>query len=100
MKITLEITGDNECTDSPWWAIVDPQKNMRRDLATAAFQITGPYFSRKEAEDFLELTHYNFSSRAKVWCFSGYHSYQYKMACRQAEKGLWTRIKEVFHVHR
>lgn len=86
MKIEIEITGDNEGTDSPWWAIVDPQQNMRKKLSTAAFQITGPYFSRKEAEDFLAATRYNFSKRAGVWCFSGYHSYKYKMACRKANR--------------
>lgn len=94
MRITLEVTGDCEGTESPWWAIVDPRQNMRCDLAEAAFQITGPYFSRKEAEDFLELTHYNFSKRAKVWCFSGCHSSQYKWACRKAQWSWHRRVKE------
>jgi hypothetical protein len=85
MKIEIEISGDNEATDSPWWMIVDPTQNMRMDLATAAFQITGPTRSSKEAEDQLSTTHYNYSRRAKVWCASGYHSRQYKLACRKAE---------------
>lgn len=86
MKITVDVTGDNEATESPWWAIVDPKQNMAKDLNMAASQITGPFFSRAEAEDFLKATHYNFSKRAAVWCFSGYYSRQYKEACRTAAK--------------
>lgn len=86
MKITVDVTGDNEATSSPWWAIVDPNQNMRADLAWAAGQITGPFFSRKEAEAQLKATRYNYSKRANVWCFSGCHSGQYDKAYRAAEK--------------
>lgn len=85
MKIEVDVTGDNEATAYPWWAIVDPAQNMRADLAHAAGQITGPFFSRAEAEGFLKATRYNFGKRAKVWCFSGTYSHQYREAFRAAE---------------
>lgn len=84
MKITLEVSEDCEATESPWWAIVDPSQNMRAGLACAAGQITGPFFSRAEAEAQLKLTRYNYGKHANVWCFSGYHSRQYKEALRNA----------------
>lgn len=86
MKITVEVTGDNECTDSPWWAVVDPAQNMRAEVAIAAGQISGPFFSRAEAEDYLKSRHYDYSNRAVVWCFSGYHSTQWKEGMRRAIK--------------
>lgn len=85
MKIIIEVSEANEGTDSPWWAIIDPKQNMGKDLGWAAGQVTGPFFSRQEAEDELKATHYNYGRRARVWCFSGYHSRQYKIAVRAAE---------------
>jgi len=101
LKISLEISEANECTSFPWWVIVDPLKNMRLDVDTAAAQIEGPFFSREEAEAELKATHYNYSKRACVYCMSGYHSRQYKEAYKKAGYGsLIDRIKEVFHVNR
>lgn len=96
MKIEVDVTGDNEATAYPWWAIVDPAQNMRADLAHAAGQITGPFFSRDEAEGFLKATRYNFSKRAKVWCFSGTYSYQYREAFRAAEKRQQEPVRYVY----
>ena len=84
MKIEIEVSEDNEATSYPWWFICDPRQNMSADLATAAGQITGPFFSREEAEAQLKATHYNYSKRAKVWCASGYHSRRYKEALQAA----------------
>lgn len=83
MKIELNISDKNEGTCSPWWAIVNPSQNMSLDIDIAASQITGPFFSREEAQEFLDRTRYNFSKRAVVYCFSGYHSNQYKEALRK-----------------
>lgn len=85
MKITVEVTGDNEGTASPWWAVVDPHQNMRADLAAAAGQITGPFFSRAEAEGYLKRRRHAYSKRARVWCFSGYYSDQWHEGSRKAE---------------
>lgn len=87
MKIEIEIDeSDNEGTSYPWWFICDPRQNMRADLAEAAMSIRGPFFSRKEAEDELKATRYNYSKRAQVWCGSGYHSRSYKAAIQAVDK--------------
>jgi hypothetical protein len=80
MKIEIEVSEKNEGTRAPWWAIIDPTQNMRCDIFEAARQITGPYFSREEAQGFLDATRYNFSARARVFCFSGCYSRQYDKA--------------------
>lgn len=91
MRITIEVSEDRECTDSPWWVIVDPQQNMRRNVDLAAACIEGPFFSRQEAEDELRTTHYNYSKRACVYCMSGYHTRQYKAAWRKFDERLIDR---------
>lgn len=92
MNITLTVSEDNECTESPWWVIVDPHQNMGCDPHYAAEMVTGPFFSRKEAQDFLTATRYNFGPRAVVYCKSGYYSHQYKWACRLAQMPWHRRI--------
>lgn len=47
---------------------------MGKDIHEAGAQITGVFFSRKDAQDFLIRTRYNFSSRAAVYCLSGCYS--------------------------
>jgi len=83
MKIELEVSEDNEATDSPYWLILEPQQNMILSINMLAGQITGPFFSRKSAQNFLDRTRYNFTSRALVYCCSGYNSQQYKEAIRE-----------------
>lgn len=65
---------DPESTSYPYWVIVDPTQNMGKDVDVAAAQITGVFFSRADAEDFLIRTRYNFSPRAAVYCMSGCYS--------------------------
>ncbi len=98
MKIKLDIDlENNEGTDSPYWLIIDPRwlpkSEVKNDpeqaVHSVAGMITGPFFSRKEAEMHLQGRHYAFGKDAKVYCCSGYWSYQYKTACRDA------RIKQV-----
>ena len=78
---TLRIA-DNEATESPYWLILDPKQNMDCDIHALAGQISGPFFSRKDAEAYLKAKRYNFSARAKVYCHSGYASMKYKTLCR------------------
>jgi hypothetical protein len=89
MKITIELSERNEGTSAPWWSIIDPRQNLRLGvdgIYNVASMITGPFFSRQEAENFLQATHYNFSKHAKVFCHSGCYSRQYSEAVRNAER--------------
>lgn len=67
----------NEATRAPYWMILDPVQNMGCDIHLLACQITGPFFSRDDAESFLQRTRYNFSERARVYCLSGHNSAKY-----------------------
>ena len=87
IKIELEVSKENEGTESPWWIIIDPRQNFNTNdngLYAVASMITGPFFSRESAQEFLDRTHYNFSKNAKVYCHSGYYSDEYKSALRKA----------------
>ena len=77
MKIEIEVSDENEATESPWWIIIDPRQMMKPDCFHVANMITGPFFSRKEAEDHLKYRRHAFSKRAVVYCHSGYNSGQY-----------------------
>ena len=68
---------DHESTSFPFWTIIDPSQNFKtgnQGLHNIAGMITGVFFSRKDAEDFLTATSYNFSKNAKVYCHSGHNS--------------------------
>ncbi len=99
-QITINITGDNEGTESPWWVLIDPRAiqtmmegcaehgevpSADRILSSIAFSIEGPFFSRKEGEDYLKARAYDYSKNAGVWCSSGYRSAQYRNAIRAAD---------------
>ena len=89
MKITLEVSEENEGTRAPWWMIVKPQQNFHtcnRGIANIAMGITGPFFSREEAEKELEGRRYYYGKNAKVWCASGHASRQYCKAWEKAER--------------
>jgi hypothetical protein len=77
---------DNEATAAPYWLIIDPAQNMRCDIHAAALQITGPFFCRQDAANHLEARNYAFSSRARVYCASGYWSQKYKDLCRTMDQ--------------
>ena len=80
MKIEIEVSEKNESTRAPWWMIVDPRQNFKTDEKGAyaiARMITGPFFSRKEAEDALKRKRYNYGKGALVWCASGFLTQQY-----------------------
>lgn len=89
MKITLEVSEKDECTDSPWWIIIDPRQIMRTDKEACyaiASMITGPFFSREDAQNYLDGRRYAFGKNAVVYCHRGYHSEQYKKAIREAQE--------------
>ena len=64
MKLEIEVSEETEATAEPWWLIIDPRQMLSLSCHTVASMITGPFFSREEAEDFLKRTRYNFSKRA------------------------------------
>ena len=78
---------NNEGTAEPYWLILDPSQNMSCDIYVLANQITGPFFSRKDAQEHLENRAYAYSSKARVFCHSGYWSKKYKDYYREIMKG-------------
>lgn len=76
-----------EATAYPWWAIVDPRQVMRlsggHGLARTAGAITGLFFSREAAQDYLDSHRYNYGPHAAVWCFSGHASREYRDLCEE-----------------
>jgi hypothetical protein len=74
----ITITGGNDCTNYPWWAIVDPRQMMKASVHDAAAMITGPFFSRAAAEQVLQARRYHFGKHAVVFCFSGHMSPDYR----------------------
>jgi len=82
IEIKLKVSTKNECTESPWWIIIDLHQMFRLDVCDVASMITGPFFSREEAQEHLERRHYAYSEYAKVYCHSGYYSPQYTKAVR------------------
>ena len=82
---TLKNT-DNEATSAPYWLIIDPRQMMSPDCYAVAGMITGPFFSREDAQNHLEQRRYSFSKRAVVYCHSGYWSSKYKDLCSSIGK--------------
>ena len=69
---------DNEATYAPYWIIIDPRYATSRDPYAIASAITGPFFSREEAEQYLQNREYAFGRTATVFCHSGEKSWRYK----------------------
>ena len=85
MKIEIELSDENECTSAPWWIIVDPRQNFQvddRGVSNIANMITGPFFSREEAESSLEQRRHHYSKNAVVRCHSAYGTIQYASKVR------------------
>lgn len=87
-KIELEISDLNEGTDSPYWIIIDPKQSLRCDPHDIAGMITGPFFSREDAQTHLNSRAYHFSKRAVVYCHSGYWSHQYRQAIKKSKEQI------------
>jgi len=79
----IKVSEKNEGTRSPYWIIIDPSQNFwvnNDGVHNIASMITGIWFSRESAEEFLHNTRYNFSKHAVVYCMSGTHSHEYESA--------------------
>ena len=72
---------DNEGTSCPYWLVIDPRQMMKPDCHTVASMIDGPFFSREDAQNYLESRRYAYGPKAVVYCTSGYWSKKYKNMC-------------------
>lgn len=83
----IHIEGDNEATSYPWWIIIDPRQQLvpARDMIHhVASQVTGPFFSRQEAQEYLDNHRYNYGKHVGVYCMSGHKSASFRQACDTA----------------
>lgn len=99
---------DNESTSAPYWLIIDPtQLGLKWDdgdeTIYAALDdencksiqnripscITGPFFSRGDAEFHLKGRRYAFGDTAYVYCHSGHASQKYAKLCRELKVGTY-----------
>jgi hypothetical protein len=90
IKLDVDLE-NNEGTESPWWIIIDPQQNLskQRDAChNIAHMITGPFFSREDAQNHLDARRYNFGPNAVVYCHTGYYSWKYKQAIKAAKRSI------------
>ena len=84
----MKISEKNEGTAYPFWIIIDPCQNFKTDskgIHRIASMITGVWFSREAAQEFLDKTRYNFSKNARVYCHSGYYSHDWVELCSTLE---------------
>lgn len=99
-------SADNEVTSAPYWLIIDPNQlglswedggetifadldedNCGKVGEYIPYCITGPFFSRQDADDHLKARRYAFSNKAYVYCFSGFRSQKYVDFYNSAVKG-------------
>lgn len=84
----MKISEKNEGTAYPFWIIIDPAQNFKTDsygIHRIAGMITGVWFSREAAQEFLDKTRYNFSKNARVYCHSGCYSQDWVELCKTLE---------------
>jgi len=94
IEIKLKVSTKNEATESPYWLILDPHQMFRLDVNDLASMITGPFFSREEAQNHLERRNYGYSKHAMVYCMSGYYADQYRNLVRLSN-GKQLKTKEL-----
>ncbi len=80
----------NEATAYPYWLIIDPARvplcnyKLRSHYISAA--ITGPFFSRETATEYLVAASHHYSKHAIVFCASGHASADWKDLLNEAKK--------------
>ena len=102
-------SADNESTAAPYWLIIDPSTlglswfddedetkgKMYAELDDYNVEsigeriphcITGPFFSRADANEHLKARRYAFSDKVYVYCHSGHASWKYKELCAKLGK--------------
>ena len=94
MKITIEVSELNESTAEPWWMIINPRQSLRCCVHEINGMITGPFFSREEAQNELTSRRYAYGKYAHVYCASGCYTNQYRKACRDSKKDAADRARD------
>ena len=91
MKNTIKITGDYEANQYPFWVIIDPEQNLNKNIDgvyNISSMITGLWFSRATAEEYLKNHRYNYSKNAVVFSFGAVMYCDYAEAIANSEKEL------------
>ncbi len=89
LKVQLEVSDKCEGTAFPYWMIIDPSQNFltgEDGVHAIASMVTGPFFSREEAERELEGRRYHYGASACVYCHSGCYSSRYANAVTVARE--------------
>jgi hypothetical protein len=81
ITVEIDVSEEHEGTAYPWWAIVDNRRGLSFEN-----KITGPFFSRGAAQEFLDRTRYNFGKDAFVYCFTGVYSDEWTAAVKRAQR--------------
>ena len=68
-------------TAEPFYVIIDPGQIMKPDCYSTSGQVSGLFFSRKAAQDYLKARRHHFSDRAVTFAMSGHHSRAWKRIC-------------------
>lgn len=72
---------ETEATDSPWWVIIKP-RGMIHSASDISSRLTGPFFSRQDAQDHVNARKHAFNDKTEIWCLSGYWSRKFKLMYR------------------
>ncbi len=81
-------SADNEGTAAPYWLIIDPDCVVdSSDVRSLAASISGPFFSRFDADEYLKNKAHRYSKDAKVYCCSGHASRKYFNFCKKLGLG-------------
>jgi len=85
-----------ECTGSPWWVIIDPERFKDRlqncdmedmgDIASLIIGvISGPYLSRATAENYLRSVSHHFTRSAVVYCCGARDAYEWEWFAKNCQ---------------
>lgn len=84
MKLEIERSDRNDYTAYPYWLIIDPEQMMLPTTAAVARMVTGPFFSREEAQEELHSNRHRYGKGANVYCLSGHATRVYRAATDKA----------------
>lgn len=65
---------NNEATAAPYWMILNPRQMLKPTIGNVGSMLVGPFFSRKDATDYMNATRYRYGPHVGVFCCSGGNS--------------------------
>jgi hypothetical protein len=77
-------------TNSPFWIIVEPKQILKKDAEQIASCVTGIFFSRESAQQYLDAHCYNFADNTIVYGCAGHHNDEYWQAIKNGKKAVFT----------